>query len=74
MPDGQRVARESSVRKRPEARDRPRFNNGNGARAARESRTPNPGGRMLGPVDLPVQVCAGPPLAVTLQVPIATSE
>ena len=45
-----------------------------GARAARESRTPNPGGRMLGPVDLPVQVCAGPPLAVTLQVPIATSE
>ena len=73
MPDGQRVARESLVRKRPEARDRPRFNN-----AAREPRgravTPNPGGRMLGPVDLPVQVCAGPPLAVTLQVPIATSE
>ena len=40
-------------------------------RGRAEPRTPGAG--CLAP-DLPVQVCTGPPLAVTLQVPIATSE
>ena len=44
MPDGQRVARESLVRKRPEARDRPRFNNAaREPRGRAEPRTPGAG-------------------------------